>query len=38
MAARRVNFINYVARIDPSPQDYIARRCQDLAVFLDGTG
>ncbi len=34
MAARIVMFINYVARIDPSPQEYIERRCEGLAQFL----
>jgi Ser/Thr protein kinase RdoA (MazF antagonist) len=34
MAARRVNFINYVARIDPSPEDFIRERCADLRDFL----
>jgi Ser/Thr protein kinase RdoA (MazF antagonist) len=35
IAARSVNFINYVARIDPSPEEYIARRCDDLNLYLD---
>jgi len=35
MAARSVNFINYVARIDPSPQEYIEQRCAELRIFLD---
>jgi Ser/Thr protein kinase RdoA (MazF antagonist) len=35
IAARKVNFINYVARIDPSPQEYIEKRSQDLKQFLE---
>jgi Ser/Thr protein kinase RdoA (MazF antagonist) len=35
IAARSVNFINYVARIDPSPQEYIEERCAELSIFLD---
>jgi Ser/Thr protein kinase RdoA (MazF antagonist) len=35
MAARSVNFINYVARIDPSPHKYIEERCAELSIFLD---
>jgi len=35
MAARSVMFINYVARIDPSPQEYIEHRCDGLRQFLD---
>ena len=35
MAARSVNFINYVARIDPSPEDYIQARCTELKAFLE---
>ena len=35
IAARSVNFINYVARIDPSPQDYIERGCSGLVRFLE---
>ena len=35
MAARIVMFINYVARIDPAPQEYIERRSKDLERFLD---
>lgn len=38
MAARRVNFINYVARIDPSPQEYIRERCEELMEYLDSYG
>jgi Ser/Thr protein kinase RdoA (MazF antagonist) len=38
MAARRVNFINYVARIDPTPEDYIIERCNDLKVYLESYG
>jgi Ser/Thr protein kinase RdoA (MazF antagonist) len=36
MAARSVNFINYVARIDPSPQVYLQQRCQELERYLAG--
>jgi Ser/Thr protein kinase RdoA (MazF antagonist) len=35
MAARSVNFINYVARIDPSPQEYIEQRCEGLKQHLE---
>lgn len=35
IAARSVNYINYVARIDPSPQDYIERSCSGLVRFLE---
>ncbi|MFC1878588.1 phosphotransferase enzyme family protein [Chloroflexota bacterium] len=35
MAARSANFINYVARIDPDPEEYIATRCQELEQYLD---
>ena len=35
IAARKVNFINYVARIDPSPQEYIEQRSQELRQFLE---
>jgi Ser/Thr protein kinase RdoA (MazF antagonist) len=38
IAARTVMFINYVARIDPSPQEYIEHRCQRLSHFLEGYG
>lgn len=34
VAARTVMFINYVARIDPSPREYIERRSENLAQFL----
>jgi Ser/Thr protein kinase RdoA (MazF antagonist) len=34
MAARSVMFINYVARIDPSPQEYIEQRSEGLVQFL----
>jgi Ser/Thr protein kinase RdoA (MazF antagonist) len=34
MAARSVMFINYVARINPSPQEYIEKRCEELVRFL----
>ncbi len=35
MAARTVMFINYVARIDPSPEEYIEQRCEALVHFLE---
>ncbi|MGB2963848.1 MAG: phosphotransferase [Anaerolineales bacterium] len=35
IAARSVNFINYVARIDPSPQEYIIQRSEELVQFLN---
>ncbi len=35
MAARSVMFINYVARIDPSPKEYIDQRCKGLVDFMD---
>jgi Ser/Thr protein kinase RdoA (MazF antagonist) len=35
-AARTVNFINYMAYINPDPVDYIERRCQDLYRYLEG--
>ena len=38
MAARSVMFINYVARIDPSPQDYIEQRSERLARYLEQYG
>ncbi|UCD98376.1 MAG: phosphotransferase [Chloroflexota bacterium] len=38
MAARSVNFINYVARIDSSPEEYIEERCAELEVFLERYG
>jgi Ser/Thr protein kinase RdoA (MazF antagonist) len=38
MAARSVNFINYVARIDPEPQEYIKERCGELMKFLAAYG
>ena len=34
MAARTVMFINYVARVNPSPQTYIEDRSEDLLEFL----
>ena len=34
MAARSVMFINYVARIDPSPLEYIEKRSEGLEQFL----
>ena len=33
-AARSINFINYVARIDASPQEYINTRCDELQEFV----
>ncbi len=38
MAARTVMFINYVARIDPSPKEYIEKRCEDLKQFIKTYG
>jgi len=38
MAARTVNFINYVARIDPSPQEYIQERFTKLERYLNDFG
>jgi len=35
IAARIVNFINYILRISEDPADYIQRRCQDLREYLD---
>jgi len=35
IAARSVMFINYVARIDPSPQEYIKQRSEELVQFLN---
>jgi len=35
MAARAVMFINYVARIDPSPQEFIDQKIESLAQFLE---
>jgi len=37
-AARSVNFVNYVARIHSSPQEYIDMRCEELEQFLDQFG
>jgi len=33
-AARSINFVNYVARIEDSPQDYINARCKELEEFI----
>ena len=33
-SARMINFINYVARIYASPQEYIEARCAELVQFL----
>jgi Ser/Thr protein kinase RdoA (MazF antagonist) len=38
VAARNVMFINYVARIDPSPLAYIEKRSEGLAQFLNTYG
>jgi Ser/Thr protein kinase RdoA (MazF antagonist) len=35
MAARMVMFMNYVARVDPSPGAFIEERCADLVRFLE---
>jgi Ser/Thr protein kinase RdoA (MazF antagonist) len=37
-AARTVMFVNYVARIDPSPQAYIEEQSEALAQFLEKFG
>lgn len=33
-AARSINFINYVARIEAAPQEYINSRCNELQEFV----
>ena len=38
MAARTVMFINYVARIDPAPEQYIKDRCEELKRYLKDYG
>ena len=38
IAARTVMFINYVARIDPTPQQYIEQRCERLQNYLRDFG
>ena len=38
MAARLVMFINYVARIDPSPLEYVGRRTKYLEQYLKAFG
>jgi Ser/Thr protein kinase RdoA (MazF antagonist) len=38
MAARTVNFINYVARIDAAPQAYIEQKCAGLRQYLETFG
>jgi Ser/Thr protein kinase RdoA (MazF antagonist) len=38
MAARSVNFINYVARVDPSPDEFIQEKCSELKDYLDFFG
>jgi len=35
MAARKAMFINYVARVDPSPQEFIEEGCKSLRHFLE---
>lgn len=35
IAARSVNFINYVARIEPSPGEYITEKCDELIQYLE---
>jgi Ser/Thr protein kinase RdoA (MazF antagonist) len=37
-AARSVNFVNYVARIHDSPQEYIDVRCTELQEFIEQFG
>jgi len=37
-AARSVNFINYIARIHDSPQEYINERCVELQEFVKQFG
>jgi Ser/Thr protein kinase RdoA (MazF antagonist) len=34
-AARSINFINYVARIEDTPQEYINERCDELQEFVE---
>lgn len=38
IAARTVNFINYVAWVDEEPQAYIHDRCAELKLFLEQMG
>ena len=38
MAARTVNFINYVARIDAAPQAYVEQKCEGLRQYLETFG
>jgi Ser/Thr protein kinase RdoA (MazF antagonist) len=38
MAARTVMFVNYVARIDPSPLEYIEKKCEALQEYLEVFG
>lgn len=38
IAARSVMFINYVARIDPEPQEYIQERCERLEQYVGNYG
>jgi len=35
IAARSVNFINYVALIEPSPGEYITEKCDELIQYLE---
>jgi Ser/Thr protein kinase RdoA (MazF antagonist) len=35
MAARAVMFINYVARVTPSPEEFIKARCEDLLQYIN---
>jgi hypothetical protein len=37
-AARSANFVNYIARIHSSPQEYIDMRYEELEQFLDQFG
>jgi Ser/Thr protein kinase RdoA (MazF antagonist) len=38
MAARLVMFINYVARVDPSPLEFVEKRSNDLVQYLERYG
>jgi hypothetical protein len=35
MAARKAMFINYVARVGPSPQEFVEEGCKILRHFLE---
>jgi len=37
-AARSINFVNYVARVEESPQEYITARCEELQEFVEKYG